>query len=254
MKRILAFALLVPSLAFAQGLTPSPPGGGPTYCKPITETSGVIAHAYWKGAVTTDSASVAWTEVGTVPRVKASKKTRPGAGPFAAANYFKNDALTFAASNFTICGVFKTGSDVTSLQAIAAKNSGPQYQFDFYVGGGAVQLDLYQAGGAATTVQQVAALTANQLHVACVSYTYVASGSSILRLMVDKVTPVSFAQSTIAKGPVPAATTYFAIGRREAAGSPTPFLGTIYEVIAWNRALSDGEMLAIQTAVTAQCF
>jgi hypothetical protein len=131
--RLLALALLLPSLALSQGLNPTAPGqssGGKvlasfplTTSGPlITEDANTVAHVYWNGTALTDTKGNAWTMNGTVPQVTANPftTTRYGAGPFSDSNYYSlgtgSDVLDFA-GDFTCHLVFNP----TTLDAANAR-------------------------------------------------------------------------------------------------------------------------------------
>ena len=93
MTRLLCLLVLLPTLAFAQGLNPSPPGGSTaktlmsldlsTTGALIPDDANTVAHVYWNGTALVDSKGNSWTMTGTVPQVAVSPftTTRYGAGP-----------------------------------------------------------------------------------------------------------------------------------------------------------------------------
>jgi hypothetical protein len=120
MKKLFSLAVLLPVLAFGQGLSPSPPwspGGGKVLASyPLSTTGALIdedantvAHVYWNGSALVDTKGNSWTQNGTVPQVTANPftTTRYGAGPFSTSNYYSlasPNPLQFA-SDFTVCAV-----------------------------------------------------------------------------------------------------------------------------------------------------
>lgn len=119
----------------------------------ITADANCVSHVYFRNGVLVDAKGVAWTQVGTVPQVAASGKVPPGAGPFAAANYYRTtataDVFDFT-GDFTLAAIVTASGNGSGQHIINASNDGTLGWNLFVNSTGTARISAYGVGTPAT--------------------------------------------------------------------------------------------------------
>lgn len=231
-RAALVAALLVPGLAWGQGLIPSQP------LRLFQEDAGTVTHLVWNGSALRDVRGLGWQMQGTVPQVKKGSIApfRPGAGPYSGSNYYylaSTNPLQFA-GDFTVCVAFTATSTAAYFAPVSnwAANKGWEITGSSPNGNIAVLLG---TGAGNATIETANRVSTTGVNVACI---WATGGRGYVKLNGGSTVSVAGTSS-------PANTTIVRVGDRASGTIPLP--GVVYEVWASTTTATEANITALQS-------
>lgn len=245
MRHTIAALLLLPSLAFGQGIQSRPaPAANPTFTGTVTLPSAGARHSsgprippdantvcqiWFDGAAMQKTGSCTFTQVGTVPMVAASGRTPAGAGPFSASNYYavaggNNDPLDLSGAAFTMCAVYKVGADATTETLYSAGAVADNAGYSASIGTQFFNFTMW--GAAAATYTASHTMTSSSTGGGAGSVGVYCGG----RVGTNAFAQFNFASHTIAAAAAPVAGTSVNATVGISRALTVPATGTLYEI------------------------